>query len=237
MGIGGTPSPEEQTGIEAGADFFFGTNAVLHATHFDQRASGLIQPVSVYNVTSNENLPRYRRLVYELQNVGEITNRGWELSGSVGDGPWSLGGTFSQIDSRVRKLASLYTGDLRPGDRMLEVPARTFGMNAGYAKGRLSMSWRVSRASDWVNYDRLSLLSAFATENSESGDFVGPELRSYWKQYSGVTRVGGRVGLTVSRGMSLMLDGENLLDEQRGEPDNITVLPGRTLSAGLRVRF
>jgi iron complex outermembrane receptor protein len=37
--------------------------------------------------------------------------------------------------------------------------------------------------------------------------------------------------------MSLMLDGENLLDEQRGEPDNITVLPGRTLSAGLRVRF
>jgi iron complex outermembrane recepter protein len=237
MGIGGTPSPEEQTGIEAGADFFFGTNAVLHATHFDQRASGLIQPVSVYNVTSNENLPRYRRLVYELQNVGEITNRGWELSGSVGDGPWSLGGTFSQVDSRVRKLASLYTGDLRPGDRMLEVPARTFGMNAGYAKGRLSMSWRVSRASDWVNYDRLSLLSAFATENSESGDFVGPELRSYWKQYSGVTRVGGRVGLTVSRGMSLMLDGENLLDEQRGEPDNITVLPGRTLSAGLRVRF
>jgi iron complex outermembrane receptor protein len=237
MGIGGTPSPEEQTGIEAGADFFFGTNAVLHATHFDQRASGLIQPVSVYNVTSNENLPHYRRLVYELQNVGEITNRGWELSGSVGDGPWSLGGTFSQVDSRVRKLASLYTGDLRPGDRMLEVPARTFGMNAGYAKGRLSMSWRVSRASDWVNYDRLSLLSAFATENSESGDFVGPELRSYWKQYSGVTRVGGRVGLTVSRGMSLMLDGENLLDEQRGEPDNITVLPGRTLSAGLRVRF
>jgi iron complex outermembrane receptor protein len=237
MGIGGTPSPEEQTGIEAGADFFFGTNAVLHATHFDQRASGLIQPVSVYNVTSNENLPRYRRLVYELQNVGEITNRGWELSGSVGDGPWSLGGTFSQIDSRVRKLASLYTGDLRPGDRMLEVPARTFGMNAGYAKGRLSMSWRVSRASDWVNYDRLSLLSAFASENSESGDFVGPELRSYWKQYSGVTRVGGRVGLTVSRGMSFMLDGENLLDEQRGEPDNITVLPGRTLSAGLRVRF
>ena len=237
LGLSGTPSPEEQTGIEAGADFFFGRSAALHATRFDQRASGLIQPVSVYNGSAINDPSHYRRLVYELQNVGAITNRGWELSGSVGDGPWSFGGTFSQVDSRVRKLASLYTGDLRPGDRMLEVPSRTFGMNAGYAKGRFSMSWRVSRASDWINYDRLSLLSEFAGGKSEPGEFVGSGLRSYWKQYSGVTRVGGRLGLSVGRGMSLMLDGENLLDEQRGEPDNITVLPGRTLSAGLRVKF
>lgn len=237
MGIGGTPSPEQQTGIEAGADLFLGKSVALHATRFDQRASGLIQPVSVYHVTSHTELPGYRRLVYELQNVGEITNRGWELSGSVIEGPWSVGGTFSQVDSRVRKLASLYTGDLRPGDRMLEVPARTFGVNAGYAKGRLSMSWRLSRASDWINYDRLSLLSAFGDEQNEPGDFVGSELRSYWRQYEGVTRLGGRVGLTVSRGMSFMIDGENLLDQQRGEPDNITVLPGRTLSAGLRLSF
>jgi iron complex outermembrane receptor protein len=237
MGIGGTPSPEQQTGIEAGADLFFGKSVALHVTHFDQRASGLIQPVSVYNVTSNEEIPHYRRLVYELQNVGEITNRGWELSGSVDGGPWSLGGTFSQVDSRVRKLASLYSGDLQPGDRMLEVPARTLGLNAGYSRGRLSMSWRVSRASDWINYDRLSLLSAFAGGQSDPGDFIGSELRSYWKQYGGVTRLGGRVGLTVGRGMSFMIDGENLLDEQRGEPDNVTVLPGRTLSAGLRLSF
>ena len=237
MGIGGTPSPEQQTGIEAGADLFLGKSVALHATRFDQRASGLIQPVSVYHVTSNTEVPGYRRLVYELQNVGEITNRGWELSGSVVEGSWSVGGTFSQVDSRVRKLASLYTGDLRPGDRMLEVPARTFGVNAGYANGRLSMSWRMSRASDWINYDRLSLLSAFGDEQNEPGTFVGSELRSYWRQYGGVTRLGGRVGLTVSRGMSFMIDGENLLDEQRGEPDNITVLPGRTLSAGLRLSF
>jgi iron complex outermembrane recepter protein len=236
-GLGGTPSPEQQTGIEGGADLFLGKGIALHATRFDQHASGLIQPVSVYHVRSNEALPGYRRLVYELQNVGEITNRGWELSGSMVEGPWSLSGTFSQVDSRVRKLASLYTGDLRPGDRMLEVPARTFGVNAGYVKGRLSLSWRMSRASDWINYDRLSLLGAFGDARNEPEDFVGPELRSYWKQYSGVTRLGGRVGLTVSRGMSIMIDGENLLDEQRGEPDNITVLPGRTLSAGLRLSF
>jgi len=237
MGLGGNLSPEEQSGIEAGADFFIGRFASLHATRFDQRASGLIQPVSVYTLSSADSLPHYRRIAYELQNVGEISNRGWELSGSVAKGPWSLAATFSQVDSRVRKLAARYTGDLQPGDRMLEVPARTAGINAGYNHGRLSMSWRVSRASDWINYDRLALLSAFASDKNDLTQFVGSELRSFWKNYDGVTRIGGRFGFSFARGMTFTLDGENLLNEQHGEPDNITVLPGRTLSAGLRLKF
>ena len=237
MGLTGSLSPEEQSGIEAGADFFFGSFASIHATRFDQRATGLIQPVSVYNVTSNDSLPHYRRIAYELQNVGEITNRGWELQGSVVGGPWTLGATFSQVDSRVRKLAARYTGDLQPGDRMLEVPATTLGINAGYARSRWTMSWRLSRASDWINYDRVALLSAFANQSSDPGAFVGSQLRSYWRNYSGVTRLGGRIGLSLGRGMTFTVDGENLLDQQRGEPDNVTVLPGRTLSAGLRLQF
>ena len=40
-------SPEQQSGIEAGADLFFGRMLSLHATRFDQHASGLIQPVSI----------------------------------------------------------------------------------------------------------------------------------------------------------------------------------------------
>jgi iron complex outermembrane receptor protein len=234
MGLQGNLDPEEQSGIEAGADLFVGRSVSLHATRFDQRASGLIQPVSVYTAVSNDTLPHYRRIAYELQNVGEITNRGWEFSGGLNNGPWSLAATFSQVDSRVRKLASRYTGDLRPGDRMLEVPARTVGVSAGYNLGKLSMSWRVSRASDWINYDRLSLLSDFA---SGKNTLVGSELRSYWKNYNGVTRVGGRLGYDFARGFAFTLDGENLLNAQRGEPDNVTVLPGRTLSAGLRLRF
>ena len=237
MGLTGSLSPEEQSGIEAGADFFFGSFASIHATHFDQKASGLIQPVSVYNITTNDSLPHYRRIAYELQNVGEITNRGWELQGSVIGGPWTLGATFSQVDSRVRKLAARYTGDLQPGDRMLEVPATTLGVNAAYSRSRWTMSWRLSRASDWINYDRVALLSAFASESSDPGAFVGSQLRSYWRTYNGVTRLGGRIGLSLGRGMTFTVDGENLLDQQRGEPDNVTVLPGRTLSAGLRLQF
>ena len=231
-------APEVQSGIEAGADLFFGRMLSLHATRFDQRASGLIQPVSIQTVSSeSDSTPKYRRIAYELQNVGQIANSGWELQSSFGEGPWSLGATFSQVDSRVRKLAMHYTGDLRAGDRMLEVPAHTFGINASFTKNRWFTAWNVSRASDWINYDRITLASAFANNSLPLQDFIGWKLRTYWKNYSGVTRVGARGGFLIGRGMTFTVDGENLLNEQRGEPDNITVLPGRTVSAGLRLSF
>ena len=228
--LGGSLTPETQSGTEIGADAYIGRFLVFRATRFDQKATGLVQPVSVKFTTGRDGLPKQTHIVYELQNVGEISNRGWEFQGSLSEGPWSVGATLSRVDSRVTDLASRYTGDLRRGDRMLEVPAQTMGFNASYTSGRWFAAWNVARASDWVNYDRLALL-----QRSEA--LTGGDLRSYWMAYEGVTRMGGRLGVGVLRGVTFTLDGENLLDEQRGEPDNVTVLPGRTVSAGLSVSF
>jgi iron complex outermembrane receptor protein len=41
----------------------------------------------------------------------------------------------------------------------------------------------------------------------------------------------------LRHGLDLILTGDNLLNQQRGEPDNITVLPGRTVTAGVRAKF
>jgi outer membrane receptor protein involved in Fe transport len=231
-------APEEQSGTEVGADLFVGRALSLHATRFDQKASGLIQPVTVQvQGVPGDSTPQFRRIAYELQNVGEITNDGWEMQGAFTSGPWSLGATFSQVDSRVRKLATHYTGELLPGDRMLEIPKNTMGINASFSRTRWSTSLNVSRASNWINYDRIALASAFSNTAKPLDDFVGLNLREYWKSYSGVTRLGGRAGFLIGRGMTFSVDGENLLNQQRGEPDNITVLPGRTISAGLRLSF
>ncbi len=241
MGLNRSPtsselSAEKQAGIEAGMDLFVGRAMAFHLTRFDQRASGLIQPVSVAPPITTDTM-RSRRIAYELQNVGEITNRGWELDGTVSTGPLSLGATFSTVDSRVQKIANTYTGELRRGDRMLEVPARTYGLNATISQRRWFSSWSVSRASDWVNYDRIALAAAFANESHPIGEFWGAQLRTYWRKYDGVTRVGGNFGYNIARGLSFTVRGENLLDKQEGEPDNITVLPGRTITAGLKVSF
>jgi iron complex outermembrane receptor protein len=53
-------------------------------------------------------------------------------------------------------------------------------------------------------------------------------------KYGGVTRLRASVGRSLFRGLSINLSGENLLNRQHGEPDNVTVVPGRTLTFGLR---
>jgi hypothetical protein len=41
----------------------------------------------------------------------------------------------------------------------------------------------------------------------------------------------------LRRTLSFVISAENLLDHQLGEPDNVTVLPGRTITGGVRVKF
>jgi outer membrane receptor protein involved in Fe transport len=231
-------APEEQSGVEAGVELFVGRTLSFQATRFDQVASGLVQGVGLGAEPEPLGGPASRRMRYALQNVGEITNRGWELSSSATLGRFSLNGALSLVDSRVRRLAIGYTGDLRPGDRMLEVPARTASLGASWSDRGWFASVTASRASDWVNYDRLALAWAVANDQYPSShDEMGPWLRGFWRTYDGVTRLRLTTSRDLRRGIALVLTGENLLDYQLGEPDNVTVLPGRTITVGVRAAF
>ncbi len=230
-------APEEQVGVEVGADLLFDRLATLRVTRFDQQASGLIQPVAVSGDTGFNGPSHNRRFGYQLQNVGEIGNSGWELEGSLALGRIALGGALAFVDSRVERTASGYTGDLRVGDRVLEVPKRTASINATWLGGAWSTGFTLTRASDWVNYDREALNLAMLAPNRSLHDFVGATLRSFWREYDGVTRVNATFNRDLSRGLSLVITGDNLLSYQEGEPDNVTVLPGRTVIAGLRLKF
>jgi outer membrane receptor protein involved in Fe transport len=238
----GALAPEEQKGLESGIDLFVGQLLALHATRFDQRAFGLVQPVAVLTDTSVTADPRQEHFAYQLQNVGAIDNRGWELQGTSRAGPVTLSGTISLVDSRVATLRRGYTGDLRQGDRMLEVPSRTFGASAAWSAGtRLTLSTALSRANDWVSYDRLALAQALA-QTMQSGREatrppVGADLRAFWRVYGGVTHWNASSTYTLWPRMTLIFSGDNLLGHQRGEPDNVTVLPGRTLALGVRAGF
>ena len=241
-------SPEEQSGIEAGMDFFVGKTFGFQVTRFDQLASGLIQRVAYVNYGAGTQGPppgggtsrsepigrEDRHIDYVLQNVGEITNRGWELKSDVTIAALSLAGTFSTVDSRVRRVARGYLGDLRVGDRMLEVPAKTGSLSAVLTGGSWTGSVTASRSWDWINYDRVALAGAFSNSVQTDSALVGQQLRNYWLRYSGVTRLRASLGRNLFRGLSFTLSGENLLNRQHGEPDNITVVPGRTLSFGIK---
>ncbi|HEY0527986.1 MAG TPA: TonB-dependent receptor, partial [Gemmatimonadaceae bacterium] len=246
-------APEEQSGIETGLDLFVGHSLGLQVTRFDQRAAGLIQRVAYVSTdqrsgSSGRGGPgpspspypvpaEDRHIDYLLQNVGEITNRGWELRGDVNVSSLALGATFSTVDSRVQRLARGYIGDLRVGDRMLEVPARTASLTASWLGTAWTGSMSASRSWDWINYDRIALAGAFSNSTQTDAQLVGRELRNYWLHYSGVTRLRATLSRSVYRGLSLTVGGDNLLNRQNGEPDNVTVVPGRTLTFGLRANL
>lgn len=230
--------PEAQSGIEAGAELYLGRSLSLQLTRFDQRATGLIQNVAVAVDTQMRGGMPERRVIYTLQNIGEITNRGWEAQTRVTHGPLALSASVTTVDSRVRTVAASYYGELRPGDRMLAVPHITSSATASWTDARWSAALTASRAQDWINYDRLALASAFAAPSSASPrDFTGPRLRSYWLRYDGQMRMRASLSRDLGRGLSALAIGENLLGGQLGEPDNGTIRAGRTISAGLRAAF
>jgi iron complex outermembrane receptor protein len=223
-------APEVQSGVEAGVDVNLGNRLSLQATRFDQEASGLTQQVAV----NCDSAARYLAgTVLVAQNVGTIANRGWELSAVTHQGALTLSGTLSLVDSRVRSLAHGYTGDLASGDRILAVPARTASISALWTPPRWSASLSLSRASDWLNYDRL----AIARAQADSLPLTTAQLRDYWLHYDGSTRLRASFGRDLGERFSLRLTGENLLDLQTGEPDNATIVPGRSLSLSVRARL
>lgn len=230
--------PEVQGGYETGAELYFGRAFSVQLTRFDQHVTGLIQNVSVAIDTLMRNGSVERRIRYQLQNVGEITNTGWEVQGSVSRGSFTLTSALSSVDSRVRALANGYQGDLRPGDRMLAVPARTFSTTATYQGSAWFATLGATRASDWINYDRVSLANWYlARAPNPSREPTGTRLRTYWRAYDGQTHLRLTASRDLVRDVSLLVIGENLLGGQLGEPDNVTIRAGRAVTAGLRASF
>jgi outer membrane receptor protein involved in Fe transport len=240
--------PEEQSGIEAGVDLIFGGRFGLHLTRFDQTASGLIQTVTIQDPRSGgggsggggsggPGGPGRTEVWYQLQNVGNVTNRGWESQASFTQGDFAFAGAATLVDSRVQRLAKGYSGDLMVGDRMLSVPARTVSGTIGWQHGGAQLSSTIARASDWIYYDRLRIAQKLIATNHDAREVTGRNLRQFQVSYPGATRLRSAGSLDVWRGMSLTFTGENLLNRQRGEPDTITIVPGRTVTLGIRAKF
>jgi iron complex outermembrane receptor protein len=225
-------APEEQSGIEGGFDLQLGRTFTLGATRFDQTASGLIQRTTLPGDTAFAKGPRAM-----WENVGEIGNHGWELQARVERGPIALTGNLSLVDSRVRRLAAGYSGDLQAGDRMLAVPARTMGLTASVTQPDWFVSMTAYRASDWINYDRLGLAQAVVNASSGGTQLTGAQLRSFWQPYDGNTHLRLNMSRTLLHGVTALLTADNLLNYQRGEPDNSSVVPGRSISIGFRASF
>jgi len=228
--------PERQSGTEFGADVLFGRSTV-HVTRFDQRATGLIQPVASVVTTVSGGGRASRAMNFTLQNVGAIANRGWEFEATTRVRALSVAATLAMVDSRVARVANAYRGELRVGDRMLDVPSNTVSLSAAWARGRWTFTSTATRAADWIGYDRSAVGTVLSTGEAPVRSLEGNNLRAFWLRYPGVTRWRAGAQYRVREGFALLAGGENLLNVQTGVPDNATVIAGRTLTFGVRTVF
>lgn len=223
---------EVQSGAEAGVDLSIGRAFTVRMTRFDQRASGLLQQV----IERGDTTPTLHR-TYGVAGAGAISNRGWELEASATRSHLTASGTLTLVDSRVANVAADYTGELRAGDRMLAVPASTSSLDLTWIGRRWSFSAGGALALDWINYDQLALAGAILDGEHTARELAGPLLRQYWRRYDGGVRLRASVARDIGNRFALELTGDNLLNYQRGEPDDATIVPGQTIMTGLRMKF
>jgi iron complex outermembrane receptor protein len=209
-------SPESQSGVEGGLELFAGDRASLRGTVYSQRAHGLVQTV-MFESTSP--------LSMQQQNIGRIANDGVELEGFTLFGVGRIDGTWAHTSSRVRRLARTYTGDLRIGDRMPDVPSWSGSLAVSMRVARVTVTAGAVAVGPWAGHDWLAYARA-ATPRP---------LRDYRKDYDGLVRPYAVITRELFTGWSLFAQAENIGSSQRNEGDNTRITAGRTVLVGARL--
>jgi outer membrane receptor protein involved in Fe transport len=216
--------PEEQTGWEAGFDLVFAKRASVSATYFNQDVKNLIELVQDFDADP---------IFFQYQNLGKVKNKGVELEGVLDLRPVQLRTTYTRTSSRVTSLGDAYGGDLRVGDRNLDVPEYVLGGSLTYAFGRGSASVELSRIGSWTGFDVLAFYNFVF-----GGDPYRGSIQEYWTDYDPITKVNVQVEQALTNYLAASLRVQNITDEQRGETlSTISVAPGRAVLLGLRLTF
>jgi iron complex outermembrane receptor protein len=212
--------PEEQSGIEYGAEAYVGDRLSLSVTAYKQNANELIQQVVIAN----------ERQVVQYQNVGRIANTGLELEGTARFGQLRGSATMSWTDSEVRKLSKTYTGDLRVGDQVPEVPNSAGQAWLSYDLAGLRLTSGATFIGSWTGYDWLAYYDAAADAAS-----APPNLRTYWVRYPALIKPFAMVEGRLGREAALFLRVDNLANTQLNERDNLQITAGRTTTVGVKI--
>ncbi len=214
--------PEEQGGVEYGTELYVGDRLSLSVTGYRQNADQLIQQVVASQRTELKTV--------QYQNVGRIENIGMEVEGTARLGALRGSATMSWTDSKVRRLAPNYTGDLRVGDQVPEVPNSAGQAWLSYDVAAIRLTAGATYIGSWTGYDWLTYYSDAANESVLAGS-----ARAYWVRYPELVKPFAMFEGRVSREAALFLRVDNMLNKQLNERDNLQIMPGRSTTIGLKI--
>jgi|GEM_PF-658460 len=124
--------PERQSGFEFGGDFYFGDNFFVEVTYFDQL---FLDGISNDRSINDPFTPKEENWYI---NLGQIINKGWEISAKTRFGPLDISGNYSILDSRwgedtLRQNDPSFEGFYDKGTRRNDVPQSTGNLSLAYS--------------------------------------------------------------------------------------------------------
>jgi len=214
--------PERQSGWDGGVDLYFGDRFKMEVTRYDQMVDNSIDMVNLEPINGVG--------VTQYQNVGKISNKGWELQANLDLSPFKFIGTVSTMESRVEALSPSYLGMYKVGDKMQQVPDVTANMTLTYLFRDGSASIDVTHIGERVNFDGLAYCDDM---------YGGGQMKNYFDYFvphDPITKLDLRLERSFKRRLTVFFWTRNLFDNQQGELASGYASLGRTLGLGLRVR-
>jgi len=217
--------PERQTGWDAGVEFYVGTAASFGVTYYDQEAKDLVDQVLL---STSGPIPQA-----QFQNVGKIRNKGWEFESTLTLGRLGFRATYSRPNSTVRELSPSYSGDLRSGDRLLEIPSSIARASINYTFFRhTNLGVEAVRIGHWTAIDWLSYYAFILGVEPFRGSG-----RDYWMEYPTVTKINVGLSQRVTDQLTGFVQVANVGNNTRFEQKNSNIPLGRVTTVGLRAQY
>lgn len=217
-------APEVQAGYELGADLYAGTAGYVRATYFNQRAADLIQAVFLGG-------GRGALQNFQFQNVGAIRNRGVELEGGFRRGRFGADAQYYVTSSTIGSIARGYSGSLRIGDQLPEIPRSSGVVRFSLATRQAQFAVGASFIGNWTGYDWGVLAQVAAGQAEPRASY-----RDYLIRYPGVVKPYLSASFDVSRQFTAYLNIDNLTNRERYERHNGNPPAGRSVLFGIEVR-
>lgn len=217
-------APEAQRGFEGGVELYAANGASARLTWYDQRATDLIQQVDLRR-------PSEFRRVYQFQNVGAITNRGVEVEGRIRRGRVVFEAFAAFGASTVRQLSARYTGELKVGDPLVEVPTSSGAASVQYDGRRLRLEAGLTWLGSWTGYDWVLIARVDRGEANPRA-----AARDYWREYPASARPYIDASFRFAKGISAFLRADNPGNAAIVVRDNLGPTLGRTIMLGVVAR-
>ena len=217
-------TPESQAGIEVGGDLYAGTDGYLRFTYFNQLARDLIQGVVFPTIAG-------AKPSYQFQNVGAIRNKGVELEGGVRFGRVAVDALYYQTTSVVERLARTYSGFLRIGDRLPEVPRASGSARISYSGRGVQFGFGATFLGSWTGQDWAAIAEVaadLAPRRASQRDFM--------IRYPGFIKPYVNMSFDVARDFTAYVSVDNLTKSDGFERHNGNPPTGRSVLVGIEVR-